>query len=77
MTTRTRAEALLFDEIPLLNKGKSEKVAAKQLEPMTTSPSPTRQRVKPIYCPSCSGWVEVRLQPVPLRCTSCGLEARP
>jgi hypothetical protein len=63
MTTRATAEALLFDEIPLLNKG----IPAKA----------DRHRVSATYCPRCSGWVEVRLQPVRLRCTGCGLEARP
>jgi hypothetical protein len=63
MTTRTIAESLLFDEAPVFNTGVTIK--------------PTRRRVKPIYCPRCSGWVEVHLQPVRLRCTGCGLEARP
>ncbi len=36
-----------------------------------------RRRVNATYCPICGGWVEVRLQPVRLRCTGCGLEARP
>ena len=81
MTTRRAAESLLF-EAPLLNKGTPEKVAiidrpAKLPENMTTSPSPTRRRVSPTYCPKCSGWVEVKLQPVRLRCVACGLEARP
>jgi hypothetical protein len=62
MTTRRTAEALLF-EAPLLNKGVPTK--------------PTRRRVDAIYCPICSGWVEVRLNPVRLRCTRCGVEARP
>jgi hypothetical protein len=62
MTTRRIAEALLF-EAPLLNKGIPTKA--------------TRRRVDAIYCPICAGWVEVRLQPVRLRCTRCGVEARP
>ncbi len=54
MTTRRTAEALLF-EAPLLNKGIPTKAA--------------RRRLKPIYCPICTGWVEVRLNPVRLRYT--------
>jgi hypothetical protein len=46
-------------------------------EPITTALSATRRRVCATYCPICAGWVEVRLQPVRLRCTGCGLEARP
>jgi hypothetical protein len=74
MTTRTRAEALLFDRTV------DRIISADNTElpkPITTAPSATRRRVKPIYCPRCSGWVEVLLQPVRLRCTGCGLEARP
>ncbi len=63
MTTRATAEALLFDEVPLINEG----IPAKA----------NRRRVQPIYCPRCSSWVEVLLQPVRLRCTGCGVEARP
>lgn len=63
MTTRTTAEALLFDETPLTIEGIPAKV--------------DRRRVSATYCPRCTGWVEVRLQPVRLHCTSCGLEARP
>jgi hypothetical protein len=79
MTTRRAAESLLF-ETPLLNKGTPEKVAiidkpAKLPEPMTTSPSPTRRRVHPLYCPSCGSWVNVELQPIRLRCSGCGVEA--
>ncbi len=39
--------------------------------------NPDRRRVNATYCPICAGWVEVRLQPVRLRCTRCGVEARP
>jgi hypothetical protein len=46
-------------------------------EPLTTALSATRRRVCATYCPTCAGWVEVRLQPVRLHCTGCGLEARP
>ncbi len=79
MTTRKAAEALLFNGTPLFNKGvpTSDLKPAKLPEPITTSPSPTRLRVCATYCPRCSGWVEVRLRPVQLRCTGCGLEARP
>lgn len=38
---------------------------------------PERRRVEATYCPICAGWVEVRLNPVRLRCTGCGIEARP
>jgi hypothetical protein len=38
---------------------------------------PDRRRVNATYCPTCGGWVEVRLNPVRLRCTRCGVEARP
>lgn len=81
MTTRRTAESLLF-ETPLLNKGISEKVAiidrpAKLPEPITTSPSPTRRRVRLYSCAHCNSWADVVLQPVRLRCVACGLEARP
>ncbi len=62
MTTRRQAEALL------------DKIAETHIE---TTQAPQRRRLKPIYCPRCSGWVEVRLQPVRLRCTRCGVEAKP
>jgi hypothetical protein len=39
--------------------------------------TPERRRICATHCPRCRGWVEVRLQPVRLRCTRCGLEARP
>ncbi len=45
-------------------------------EPITTALSATRRRVCATYCPR-RGWVEVRLRPVRLHCTGCGLEARP
>lgn len=38
---------------------------------------PERRRVDATRCPKCGGWVEVRLQPVRLRCVGCGLKARP
>lgn len=38
---------------------------------------PERRRVAAMYCPSCGGWVEVRLNPVRLHCTGCGVEAKP
>lgn len=76
-TTRRTAEALLFD-VPSNNKGAPKKVAIiDRPAPMKTSPSPIRCRVSTTYCPRCSGWVEVRLRPVRLRCVACGLEARP
>jgi hypothetical protein len=62
MTTRQAAEQLLFDQPETLGP---------------ISPKVTRRRVSATYCPRCAGWVEVRLQPVRLRCTGCGLEARP
>ncbi len=73
MTTRRAAEALLFE--------KPEDVMhlhnISLPEPITTALSATRRRVNATYCPVCGGWVEVRLQPVRLRCTRCGVEARP
>jgi hypothetical protein len=73
MTTRRTAEALLFE--------KPEDVMhlhnVSLPEPMTTALSATRRRVCATYCPICAGWVEVRLRPVRLHCTGCGLEARP
>jgi Pyruvate/2-oxoacid:ferredoxin oxidoreductase delta subunit len=74
MTTRATAEALLFDRTVdrIINADNTELP-----EPIMTAPSATRCRVSATYCPRCSGWVEVRLQPVRLRCTGCGLEARP
>ncbi len=65
MTTRRQAEALL------------DKIAETHSEIPTPPPAPQRRRVDAIYCPICSGWVEVRLNPVRLRCTRCGVEARP
>ncbi len=65
MTTRRQAEALL------------DKIAEAHSETTQAAPTPQRRRVDAIYCPVCSGWVEVRLQPVRLRCTRCGVEARP
>jgi hypothetical protein len=38
---------------------------------------PERRRICATCCPRCRGWVEVRLRPVRLHCTRCGLEARP
>jgi hypothetical protein len=74
MTTRQDAETLLFDrtENRIISADNTEPP-----EPVMTAPSATRRRVQPIYCPRCSCWVEVRLQPVRLHCTGCGLEARP
>ncbi len=66
MTTQEEALAQLFGAqsapAPLINKGSPTKA--------------TRRRVCATYCPRCSGWVEVLLQPVRLHCTRCGLEAR-
>jgi hypothetical protein len=62
MTTRRAAEAVLFD---------GEKLTANLQQ------GKRRRRVDAIYYPICAGWVEVRLQPVRLHCTVCGLEARP
>jgi hypothetical protein len=66
MTTGTAAETLLFaDVLPMGNKT--------QMRPMGHN----RRRVCATYCPICTGWVEVRLQPIRLHCTGCGIEARP
>ncbi len=83
MTTRRTAEALLFekpeDVVHLHNVALPENVKTvpmgnkTQMRPMGHK----RRRVDAIYCPTCGGWVEVRLQPVRLRCTRCGVEARP
>ncbi len=71
MTTRTEAEALLFTNRP---GGKR----LKNVEPKTYAPyTPDRRRLEATYCPHCRGWVEVRLNPVRLHCTVCGVEARP
>jgi ribosomal protein S27AE len=43
----------------------------------TLKDKPERRRIEATYCPHCGGWVEVRLRPVRLHCTRCGLEARP
>jgi hypothetical protein len=74
MTTRATAEALLFDRTVdrIISTDNTELP-----EPIMTAPSATRRRIKPIYCPRCSAWVEVAFQTVRLRCTGCGLEARP
>ncbi len=64
MTTIREAEDVLFDAPA--KRDKAENVTAK----------PSRRRVNATYCPTCGGWVEVRLQPVRLRCTRCGIEAR-
>ncbi len=100
MTTRTRAEALLFAEpdvdidvglpeplepekvLQICSSGKSSANLQLTSQPdrlgtMVPTPSATRRRVKPIYCPRCQSWVEITFQPVRLRCTGCGLEARP
>ncbi len=81
MTTRRTAESLLFSA-PVLNTGapatSGDNDHYRTLpEPLTTSPSPTRRRIQPIYCPRCAGWVEVRSNPIRLRCVRCGLEAKP
>lgn len=47
------------------------------IQPETVTAKPERRRANATYCPICAGWVEVRLQPVRLRCTGCGIEARP
>jgi len=74
MTTRKHAEALLFDRTV------DRIIIADNTElpkPITTAPSATRRRVEATYCPICAGWVEVRLRPVRLHCTRCGIEAKP
>ncbi len=73
MTTRRTAEALLFEKPEDVVQMHNVSLP----EPITTALSATRRRVDAIYCPTCGGWVEVRLLPVRLRCTGCGLEARP
>jgi hypothetical protein len=59
--TRVEAERTLFENSPTADRQRGLK----------------RRRVEATYCPRCDGWVEVRLQPVRLRCVGCGLEARP
>jgi hypothetical protein len=73
MTTRQDAEILLWFNVNVGAEDQPEVIATTPVQTCT----PTRRRVKATYCPRCSGWVEVRLQPVRLRCTGCGLEARP
>ena len=63
MTTTKEAEATLF--------------GTGQVDQLDDHLKPERCRVSATYCPSCGGWVEVRLRPVRLRCTRCGVEARP
>lgn len=67
--TRTEARRELIEVVALNDN----------LMPVSeTSPAkPERRRVDATYCPICQGWVEVRLNPVRLRCTGCGVEARP
>jgi hypothetical protein len=83
MTTRATAEALLFDEPETLGPigltvSANRRERAEPIDPDQLLPTGSKRcRLKPIYCPSCQGWVEVLLQPVRLRCTGCGLEARP
>jgi hypothetical protein len=73
MTTRRTAEALLFEKPEDVSNFTNVSLP----EPVTTALSATRRRVCATYCPTCRGWVEVRLRPVRLHCTGCGLEARP
>ncbi len=71
MTTRSQAETFLF--------------VTSQFAKLTTAKKPTtdlpqvkgRRRLDATYCPHCRGWVEVRLNPVRLHCTGCGVEAKP
>jgi hypothetical protein len=60
MTTIREAEERLFNS------------PAKRDKAVNVTAKPDRRRVDAIYCPICTGWVEVRL-----RCTRCGVEARP
>ena len=64
MTTQREAETLLFNPT-------AETVTANLPQPKH------RRRVDATYCPLCSSWVEVRLQPVRLHCTGCGQKAKP
>jgi NADPH:quinone reductase-like Zn-dependent oxidoreductase len=73
MTTIRVAEALLFEKPEDVTHMGNVALP----EPITTALSATRRRVEATYCPICGGWVEVRLQPVRLHCTGCGVEARP
>ncbi len=83
MTTRRTAEALLFekpeDVIKTNNVALPETVKTVPMGNKTQMRTmvPNRRRVCATYCPICAGWVEVRLRPVRLHCTVCGLEARP
>lgn len=63
--TATETEALLWG------------APAKVDKPENVTARPERRRVCATYCPICAGWVEVRLRPVRLHCTRCGIEARP
>lgn len=75
MTTRAQAETLLFANRP---GGKLlRNVEPKTYTPYTLVLNPPRRRLEATYCPHCRGWVEVRLDPVRLHCTGCGLEATP
>ncbi len=63
-------------KIPHLNTltGKDGREATCEIHKLD---KPERRRIEATYCPTCAGWVEVRLRPVRLHCTRCGLEARP
>ena len=73
MTTRRDAEALLFDRPAELELT----VQSEQLDKLEGRDTPPRRRIDATYCPVCASWVEIRLQPIRLHCTGCGIEARP
>lgn len=72
--TRLEAEATLWGE-KCEDRHKPAEVVT--IGAKTYTGHTPRRRLEATYCPSCGGWVEVRLQPVRLRCVGCGLEARP
>ncbi len=73
MNARRDAEMLLFDRPAELEST----VQIEQLDKLEGKDTPTRRRIDATYCPVCASWVEVRLNPVRLHCTGCGIEARP
>lgn len=78
--TRTEAEAALFKAVAKGIALTATLEPALQTSHIANDPAkpakPPRRRVDATYCPLCSSWVEVRLRPVRLRCTGCGVEAR-
>ena len=71
MTTRREAENALFINATLTVSYDPK------AETSTNVGNPDRRRVDATYCPLCQSWVEVRLNPIRLHCTGCGVEAKP